>query len=424
MTAQTRIAKTLRNAPAAGLMRFRAAATAAPLVERGGGKFGGGLIRRVSLITRGEALGHGVWIDFEFVSQVQQALAAAGAAGIKSRFTHPDMSADGLAKYLGRAVAAGGDAAGQAFGDLHLAKSAARSPDGDLSGYVLDRTAEDPASFGASIVFYRDEAAEVQFLLEHGATIDGDWIDTSGFRSPDDANEQNLPHVRLATLEAADLVDEPAANPAGMFGGGSGGRGIVADFATLADYALGLSTTPPASVALDVNPDRLRNFVGRYFSNRGLSLSKGGSPVSVKLDDAPAPVPAPADENLPPVDPAIPATAATTDDDEGILIGDADPDADTEVDPATPPATPPAPPAANAELSRYMAAFGDGPGARLFLDGISFEAAMQKQLAAQVKEIETLKRQLALKEKEAATPLKASAGNTGTRVADHVRPRD
>lgn len=146
--------------------------------------------------------------------------------------------------------------------------------------------------------------------------------------------------------------------------------------------------------------------------------------MSVKLDDAPAPVPAPADENLPPVDPAIPATAATTDDDEGILIGDADPDADTEVDPATPPATPPAPPAANAELSRYMAAFGDGPGARLFLDGISFEAAMQKQLAAQVKEIETLKRQLALKEKEAATPLKASAGNTGTRVADHVRPRD
>src|SRR4051812_5653846 len=58
-------------------------------------------IRNVSMVSRGEALGHDVWLDSDFLSQVYQAALNVGK-GVKSRFTHPSMSGDGLGSYVGR----------------------------------------------------------------------------------------------------------------------------------------------------------------------------------------------------------------------------------------------------------------------------------------------------------------------------------
>src|SRR4051794_31907950 len=79
-------------------------------------------VRNVSMVSRGEALGHEVWLDSEFLSQVYQA-ALASDKGVKSRFTHPSMSGDGLGSYVGRVLnpKLAGD---QVIGDLRFAESA------------------------------------------------------------------------------------------------------------------------------------------------------------------------------------------------------------------------------------------------------------------------------------------------------------
>jgi hypothetical protein len=83
--------------------------------------------------------------------------------GLKSRFTHADMSGDALGKHIGRTKDVefgmiqreiGGDVKELAVarGDLHLSKSAFNSPHGNLAGYVMDLTEEDPESLGMSLV--------------------------------------------------------------------------------------------------------------------------------------------------------------------------------------------------------------------------------------------------------------------------------
>ncbi len=244
-----------------------------PKFDKAGGTFGAGIIRDVSLITRGESLGHGGWIDQEFLKQVSEAAMAFGDSGVKSRFTHPGMSSDGLGKNLGRInnIRLEGD---QVIGDLNFSKSSHNTPDGDLAAYVFSLVEEDPKAAGLSIVFMRDEEAEIQFLLDHGAKWDRDswgdkYLNLDEFASPDPANNANLFHFRLKELRASDLVDEPAANPSGMFDSMPVARNIDKALA----YALGLETEKPNVELFGVNVDRAAAFVGRFLQERNLKLS-------------------------------------------------------------------------------------------------------------------------------------------------------
>lgn len=226
-------------------------------IDRNGGKFGAGLIRGFAVITRGEALGHGVWIDGEFLDQVAAQINSGD--GVRARFTHPGMSGDGLGKKLGRVRNARRDG-DVVRGDLHFSQTAHKTPDGDLASYVMDLAEEDPQVFGASIAFSADEAAEDGFILKHGGH--------GTFKSPDLRNAKNLPHARLSELRATDIVDEPAANPSGMFGRG---QEIPSEADRLFAYALGLTNEAPDLSALgDVHPDRVRGFLARFLDNRGL----------------------------------------------------------------------------------------------------------------------------------------------------------
>jgi hypothetical protein len=235
-------------------------------VVRNGGDFGAGMIAGVSLVTRGEALGHGMWLDSTFIDQVHESGVASGDAGLKARFAHPGLSDDGIGSVLGRWRNFRKSGSKQVYADLHLIEAAHVAPDGDLAEYVMQLAEDDPGLFAASIVYYPDEAAEQSFASENSD-------DQGRFISPDRENRANLPHARLAELLGADLVDEPAANPGGLF---SRGNALPAEAEGLLAYALGLSeTAPEGGEVLGVHPERARAFVTGFLERRGIQLNRG-----------------------------------------------------------------------------------------------------------------------------------------------------
>ena len=158
----------------------------------------------VSVATTGEALGHRLVFDNTSLLQLQQ-IAAAKSNGIKSRYTHPDWFSDGLGKYLGRFknFRVEGD---KLAADLQISKTAHSSPAGDIGGYVLNLAREDPTAFGVSVV----------------VDLDRVWVTSSGEELPASGGKPagatgKYPVARITALYAADVVDEPALNPAGLF---------------------------------------------------------------------------------------------------------------------------------------------------------------------------------------------------------------
>lgn len=229
-------------------------------VIRDGGDSGAGLIQRFSVVTRGEALGHDMWIDKGFLQETADAINESADRGIKSRFTHPDMSGDGLGRFLGRVKTARA-IGNQVFADLHVSELAHSTPEGDLGEFVMDMAEKEPDMFGTSTVFRRNIDAEDEFHVDH--------TDKRGqFKSPDRNNAENMPHFRLAELRAVDAVDEPAANPEGMFHRGS----VVTDASALLDYAFGLADTVPELSSLDIDPDRMVAFLERYLARNGMRI--------------------------------------------------------------------------------------------------------------------------------------------------------
>ena len=279
MTKSTRPSK-IHLPPRETLFRVGRASVGETSVEvsETGGRFESGFMTGVSLISVGEALGHHMWIDAETLNQV--ANFAQSSNGVKSRFTHPGMSSDGLGRHLGR-VHNSAVSGSRVIGDLHFTKSSRDTPDGDLAGYVIELAKEDPEAAGLSIVFEHDIEAENEFMLANGATIVNGWIE--GFQSPDENNVNNYPHVRLAKLHAADIVDEPAANPDGLFDS----QTLPRELDGLLKYATGLSKTKPTDCPFDIDPDRATQFFTRWLSSNGFSLTSiGDGDMTAKPDEA------------------------------------------------------------------------------------------------------------------------------------------
>lgn len=233
-----------------------------PKVDPMGGYRKQGIIRGVSVTTRGEALGHGMWLDQEFVDATTRNINSFNK-GVKARFTHPGLSSDGLGTFLGRVMNAHTED-GRTIADLHFSQAGHNTPDGDLAAYVMGLASEDPEAFGLSIVFEPDSGAEDLFTAEHK--------DEHGtFASPDADNTQNLPHARLAALRAADVVDEPAANPDGLF---HREQEFAREADSLASYVLGLSNARPQLVSLGLDAERAKSFVTRFLTQKGLEVKK------------------------------------------------------------------------------------------------------------------------------------------------------
>jgi hypothetical protein len=409
----------LNTAPTRSRVQSLASGNAAAQPTREGGKFGAGMLSNVSAITKGEALGHGFWIDEVFLSQVASAMSAA-TNGSKSRFTHPGLSADGLAKGLG--IAMGGEVKGeQVITDLHFYASAHISPDGDLAGYVMQRAEEDPLHFGTSIVFIADEQAEKDFLLANGGVIvvhDDGWEvyeTVEGFQSPDALNVDNLPHCRLKEFLAVDVVDDPAANPGGLF---HRDLSTIDNAQSYLDYAIGLSDAKPTSMAFDVDPERARLFFQRYAAQRGLSLPSKGTPMAKllkkgQLSSDPA---APSDPNTPPQEAANEPGAVTCPDCGAVFVPDA-----PAAEPAPMSETPQTPAEYAANHAKYVNAFGAENGSKWFFGKVAFHEAQKLHFAAQIEskdaEITSLKAEL-----KTANEKLAAIANSGEKPLESSPP--
>lgn len=233
------------------------------------------VIRGYSVITRGEALSHGMWVDEVCLDQIVTAGNQA-VRGVKVRFAHPGLCDDGLGKFLGRAKGFRRDG-NQVRADLHFAKAPAGSPKftNDPVTYIMDLASEDPEAFATSIVYYHDVGAEDRFIAEHE--------DEDGhFESPDADNTNNFYHMRLAKLVASDLVDQPAANPGGFFSAGQEQAGIAE---VALEYTLGLSDQePPPGTFGTLEPARVRRFIAAFLGRHKLEIK----PINVgdaQMDD-------------------------------------------------------------------------------------------------------------------------------------------
>lgn len=356
-------------------------------VVRDAGAFNAGLITGVSVISVGEAVGHGKWVDKDFIVAASKQLKAK-TEGVKSRYTHPDMSGDGLGKGLGRVVYSGveGDSL---RGDVHFWKSAHNTPEGNLAEHVMQLAEEDPKAFGISITFEQDLDAMRKHFVAHGGKISttawGEEWDDSGFRSPDPNNTQNLPHVVLKRLRTADIVGDPAANPNGLFDRNP----IMKQADTYLAYALGLDTRAPAEVMFGVDPERASGFVSRFLSTRGLKI------VNVKeLGKLAA---GGEGETLPTV-PAVPVVTAE--------LSTTIPAIATE--PVVVPTELNSDP--RAELKRYLTAFGSD-GAGYYADGLSFEQAQSKHIEKLTSTVKQLQSKIELAAKSEGLPLSSGGGD-------------
>ncbi|MFH1346198.1 MAG: hypothetical protein ABIL01_34100 [Pseudomonadota bacterium] len=220
------------------------------------------MIQGVSLVTRGEAIGHNIWLDRTFLDQTAEAGRRA-EKGIKSHFTHPGLSADGLGTTLGRMVnfQRRGD---QVLADLAFFDHASTTPHGDYAAYVMDMAEESPDMFGASIVFGSDDAAMMKFAETN--RVDGK------FQSPDEDNTRNHPHARLAALAGADVVDDPAANPSGLFSAFAVGSELPAMAMLGFDYLFGLIQEIPPEMFGGIAPERVQVFFRKYLAMREIEI--------------------------------------------------------------------------------------------------------------------------------------------------------
>jgi hypothetical protein len=140
----------------------------------------------------------------EFDAAALQAIVKLGNAaprGLKSRLGHPTMSEDGVGKFLGRArdlrLSRAQDARTGAMvqavrGDLHFDPTAADTPHGNLSKYVMDLAESDAGAISSSLVLQADD--EIRLKKDGTAQTDAD-----GNPLP--------PLWRPTALHASDIVD-------------------------------------------------------------------------------------------------------------------------------------------------------------------------------------------------------------------------
>lgn len=202
----------------ADIMRFRAAPARGidGKVDRDKG-----IIHGIAVVTMGEAKGHGVSLDEEFIdATVKNGNTLPN--GLKSRFGHPNMSSSAVGTLLGRVKNFRKEVENGvpiARGDLHLTESAKTAPQGDLYTHVLDLAEHDPDQFGTSIVFERGDTYKRN---EEGEKVG--QFNQDGTHNSDYSEIEGPEFVEQKSLRADDVVDEPAANPNGLFSAFSAGQ--------------------------------------------------------------------------------------------------------------------------------------------------------------------------------------------------------
>jgi hypothetical protein len=200
-----------------------------------------GIIKDVVLCKVGEAKGHDLFLDQDFINNVVT-FGNQNQAGIKARFGHPNICSTALGSYLGRFrnFRLDGD---KAIADLHLDKSSQISPKGNLYEYIFTLAESNPEMFGASIAF---KMGKVNTKLE---SVDGKDIERR--------------YATILGLFATDLVDDPAATD-GLFNTDL----VIAESFHEDDFAFQVSVFldehPEIYQLIDRKPEVLNEFLTNY----------------------------------------------------------------------------------------------------------------------------------------------------------------
>ena len=281
--------KTIDTAPPDAAFRTEAARTPPQRVDRQANVIYGAAIMQGGNLNEGDAR---KWTaDAETLQQVTQ-FGQQARNGIKARFTHPNMSNDGMGSYLGRwsNFRLEGDTV---RADLHIADAAFTSPQGDLGNYVMDLAEQDAEAFGVSIAASVDE--------QQLAT----WTDSLQAMAPADRAAARWP-MRFTRLRAADVVDTPAATRTGLFSLAD------ADLRNLPAQATALLDVYFADAPPDVVRARIAGFLDRYFATKGTPMADESKPADVVETETPAPAEKPA-ADLSAVTESLPVATTTED---------------------------------------------------------------------------------------------------------------
>jgi len=262
-----------------------------------------GVIHGCKICSEGEAKGHDVFLDKEFIDTVA-AQGGAAKRGIKARFGHPNMCSDSLGTFVGRfvnfstgtTIRKDGSSAACCFADLHLSESAKEAPGGDLYTYIVSMAENEGDMFGTSIVFSRGPTyrrdkdtgkkayrhvresfyeVEVSYVWEDGNKLSGEEKD----------NLTDELFIECKNLIACDCVDDPAAND-GLFSAFSGEivAGQITQFFDLHPHVFEILEQSPEIVeAVAQHGKRFDQFLTRYRDYRATTNTQEQSMDLQKL---------------------------------------------------------------------------------------------------------------------------------------------
>ncbi len=163
-----------------------------------------GTLRDVSLMTEGEALGHGVWCDQK---TLQSVFALAQKSPVKAYLTHgdffqPDRLGDEVGLFSGLYIEGNQLKAKQ----FTFFKSFIAS-DKQKYNALMELAQADASLFGVSLSF----SGKLSWVMP-----DGSEVPAEDDEMPEGALNA-MPSVRVTRIYSADFVSDPAANPNGLF---------------------------------------------------------------------------------------------------------------------------------------------------------------------------------------------------------------
>lgn len=196
------------------------------------------VIKGVAVVSEGEARGHGVQVNSDFVDDVIR-MGNAKKGGVKSRFGHPTMSGSAMGTFVGRFKNFRRDDT-VARADLVISPTAHETPQGDLAKYIKSMATNEPDMFGASIAFKDGEPFQ---------------IDDDGERMKPIADGEPI-FETIESLKGVDIVDDPATND-GLFSAWSTDQ-LSAQVSTFLD------AHPEVFELIQDKPDIIDGFMQRY----------------------------------------------------------------------------------------------------------------------------------------------------------------
>lgn len=218
-----------------------------------------GILRDVVMVQEGEAKGHGVHLESEFIRNlVAYDNATFGDRGVKARFGHPNASSETMGTQMGvfkNIRERKQDGKMQAIGDLHLMDSAEVSPTHPgMKSWMLKMAQENPEFVMSSIVFQASGYYQKK-ANGHKVPLKSDPNPDMGPVFVDFNAEAGAAHLYT------DIVEEGAATVS-LFSNQVNGHLFVAQ----ADQFL--YDHPELKAFIQANPDK----VTAFFGSLGISL--------------------------------------------------------------------------------------------------------------------------------------------------------